>query len=233
MHIFYTPDIDADTYTLSEEESKHAIRVLRLQAGHTVVLVDGRGGYYTAEITDPNPKRTSLKVLHTTKEFGRRNHHLHLAVAPTKNIERMEWFLEKATEIGIDTITPLICERSERKEIKTERLNKIITSAVKQSIKAYHPMLNEAIFFSNFLNTPFGGQKFIAHCMEGDKKNLKDLVGLNGDYLILIGPEGDFSPAELALAEKKGYHSISLGNSRLRTETAALEACFEINFLNR
>ena len=233
MHIFYTPDIDAELYTLSEEESKHAIRVLRLNPGDEVVLVDGKGGYYRAEIADANPKKTNLKILNTQQEFGKRNHHLHLAVAPTKNIERMEWLFEKATEIGIDTITPIICDRSERKEVKTERLNKIITSAVKQSIKAYHPLLQEAVSFKKFLDIPFGGQKFIAHCMEGDKKGLSEVIKPQGHYLVLIGPEGDFTPAELALAESKGFVSISLGESRLRTETAALEACFEINFLNR
>lgn len=233
MHLFYTSDILFDTYTLSEEESKHCIRVLRLEMGAEVILVDGRGGYYTAKITDTNPKRTSLQVISKQEAFGKRNHFLHIAVAPTKNIERMEWFLEKATEMGIDIITPIICERSERKEVKTDRLNRIITSAVKQSIKAYHPLLNEPVSFKKFISGQFDGQKLIAHCMEGSKNNLKELIKPQGSYLVMIGPEGDFTPHELDLAHSAGYLPISLGEARLRTETAALAACFEINFLNR
>ncbi|SKB67303.1 16S rRNA (uracil(1498)-N(3))-methyltransferase [Daejeonella lutea] len=233
MHIFYTPDIHSDTYILSEEESKHCIKVLRLQKDSLVQLVDGKGGFYEAIISDPHPKRTSLSVIKVQEEFGRRNHHLHIAIAPTKNIERVEWFLEKATEIGIDTITPLICERSERKELKTDRLNKVITSAVKQSIKAYHPKLNEVVRFKEFIGSVSSTQKFIAHCIDGEKFTLKDKIALNSDYLVMIGPEGDFSPSEVLEALAVNFVPISLGNSRLRTETAALEACFEINYLNR
>ncbi len=233
MHIFYTPDIVAEAYTLSEEESKHAVRVLRLQVGDEVVLVDGKGGYYQARILEASPKRTHLQVFQTQQDFGKRNHYLHIAVAPTKNIERMEWFLEKATEMGIDEITPIICERSERKEVKLERLNKIITSAVKQSIKAYHPQLNEAISFKKLLDQPFEGQKLITHCMDHEKSSSKQIIQTNKRYLVLIGPEGDFTPTELALAKESGFLPLSLGESRLRTETAALAACFEINFLNR
>ena len=218
---------------LSEEESKHAIRVLRLQLHDEVILVDGTGGKYTAQITDANPKKTILQITHSQLEFGKRNHYLHIAVAPTKNIERLEWFLEKATELGIDAITPIICDRSERKEVKTERLNKIITSAVKQSIKAYHPLVHEAISFKQFMQQGLAGNGFIAHCMEGEKPLLAQLVKPLGHYIILIGPEGDFTPQELALAQAAGYTGISLGEARLRTETAALAACFEINLLNR
>ena len=233
MHLFYTPDITLPTYMLSEEESKHAIRVLRLQLHDEVLLVDGKGGKYTAQITDANSKKTILQITQSQQEFGKRNHFLHLAVAPTKNIERLEWFLEKATELGIDTITPIICDRSERKDVKTERLNKIITSAVKQSIKAYHPLVHEAISFKQFMQQGLAGNGFIAHCMEGEKPLLAQLVKPLGHYIILIGPEGDFTPQELALAQAAGYTGISLGEARLRTETAALAACFEINLLNR
>ncbi len=176
MHLFYTPDITLPSYTLSEEESKHAIRVLRLQLHDEVILVDGTGGKYTAQITDANPKKTILHITHSQLEFGKRNHYLHIAVAPTKNIERLEWFLEKATELGIDAITPIICDRSERKEVKTERLNKIITSAVKQSIKAYHPLIHEAISFKQFMQQGLIGKGFIAHCMEGEKNLLSKTV---------------------------------------------------------
>lgn len=234
MQLFYTPDItDSPIYYLSEEESKHCIRVLRLQLGDHVRLIDGRGGLYEAEIIDAHPKKVALKLLSLQNEYGKRNHYLHIAVAPTKNLERLEWFLEKATEIGIDEISLIICQRSERKEAKVERLNKIITSAIKQSLKAYHPLLNEVTAFQKLITQAFDGQKFIAHCEPGAKADLSGLLKLQGKYLILIGPEGDFSPKEIEDALQNGFEPITLGNSRLRTETAALEACFEINFLNR
>ena len=235
MHLFYTPDIEPahPQYFLSEEESKHAIRVLRLEVGSEVELIDGRGGFYTAVIQDAHPKRTILNITSVTTDFNKRNHYLHLAVAPTKNIERLEWFLEKATEIGIDEISLIISQRSERKEAKTDRLNKIITAAIKQSLKAYHPVLNEPVKLSELLTRPFDGQKFIAHCEPGDKLSLRNDLQLQGRYLILIGPEGDFTPAEIESALQNGFKPITLGESRLRTETAALEACFEVNFLNR
>ncbi|WP_183566891.1 16S rRNA (uracil(1498)-N(3))-methyltransferase [Mucilaginibacter sp. SP1R1] len=235
MQLFYTPDIEPThpQYFLSEEESKHCIRVLRLEAGSQVQLIDGRGGFYNAVIQDAHPKRTILNITSVTTAFNKRNHYLHLAVAPTKNIERLEWFLEKATEIGIDEVSLIISHRSERKEAKVDRLNKIITAAIKQSIKAYHPVLNEPIKLNQLLTQPFDGQKFIAHCEPGEKLNLKDELTLGGRYLILIGPEGDFAPAEIETALQNGFKPITLGDSRLRTETAALEACFEVNFLNR
>jgi 16S rRNA (uracil1498-N3)-methyltransferase len=233
MHIFYTPDINSDTYVLSEEESKHCVKVLRLDTGSLLYLVDGKGGFYTAIVADPHPKRTKLKIQSKVENFGKRNHYLHIAIAPTKNIERIEWFLEKATEIGIDEITPIICDRSERKDIKTERLNKVITSAIKQSIKAYHPKLNEAVRFSDFIIKNAQSQKFIAHCMDGGKTTIKEQLIPNSNYLVLIGPEGDFTLEEVGAAVNNNFIPASLGNSRLRTETAALEACFEINFLNR
>lgn len=233
MQIFHTPDISTDLYVLNEEESRHCIKVLRLQQGDRITLVDGRGTLYTAEITDPHFKHTGLRILSRQTEFGKRNHYLHLAVAPTKNIERFEWFLEKATEIGIDEITPVICDRSERRDVKTERLNKIITSAVKQSIKAYHPRLNEPVKLRTFFLQPDSRQKFIAHCNPGEKSALKDILVKATGYSILIGPEGDFTPEEVTLSVQNGYAPITLGEARLRTETAALEACFEVNFLNR
>lgn len=233
MHLFYTPDINADYYTLNEEESKHCIKVLRLQNADEVFLIDGRGGFYTASILDAHPKKTLLKITETKQGYGKRNHYLHIAIAPTKNIERTEWFLEKATEIGIDEVSLVISDRSERKEVKPERLKKVITSAVKQSIKAYHPVLNDPLSFKRFVQDQHQEQKFIAHCMDGFKISLKEEIRLHSNYLIMIGPEGDFSPSEVNLALETGFIPITLGDSRLRTETAALEACFEINFLNR
>lgn len=232
MHLFYTPDISGNEYIMSPDESKHCVRVLRLQKDDVVQLIDGHGGLFEAVIVSADPKRTQLKIIYESREYQKRNHYLHIAVAPTKNIERLEWFLEKATEIGIDEITPIICERSERREVKNDRLDRVITSAVKQSLKAYHPKLNEAIKYKDFVKQ-VSGECYIAHCMEGEKSQLKDLIHLHGAYTVLIGPEGDFTPNELETALSRQCMPISLGTSRLRTETAALEACFEINFLNR
>jgi len=235
MHLFYTPDIDpaAQQYLLNEEESKHCARVLRLEKGAELQLIDGKGGLYTAKIVDPHPKKTLLQIISVTNDFNKRNHYLHIAIAPTKNIERVEWFLEKATEIGIDEISFIICRRSERKDVKLERLNKVVTSAVKQSLKAFHPILNEPVTFSRLLAKPFEGQKFIAHCEKTDKIDLQSALIPKGRNLILIGPEGDFTPEEIDEALQNDFKAITLGESRLRTETAALEACFEVNFLNR
>ena len=233
MQLFYTPDISGDNYTLNEEESKHAVRVLRLQTGDEVSLIDGKGGWYTAIVMDPNPKRCLLKIS-ARREEGKLDYTIHIAIAPTKNIERIEWFLEKATELGIDEISPVICQRSERKEVKTERLDKIIVSAMKQSLKAYKPIINESISLQAFLNKPIEGTALIAHCMEGTKQSIQmNLADSTKKYTVLIGPEGDFSQEELTLALSKGYKPITLGNARLRTETAALAAVFELNFLNR
>ena len=234
MHIFYTPGLSSDRFTLNEEESRHCSKVLRLGIGDVVHLIDGRGGLFDAEINAIHKKHVELKVIRRQTEFGKRNHHLHIAVAPTKNIDRFEWFLEKATEIGVDEITPLICDRSERKIIKEERLDKVITSAVKQSLTAYHPQLNQAISFSELMKQEFVGERLIAHCMDDVAKQfISEVVSPQQSYLILIGPEGDFSPAELNTALQNGFKPVTLGNTRLRTETAALAACFEVNYINR
>jgi 16S rRNA (uracil1498-N3)-methyltransferase len=235
MQLFYTPDIDPNgkEYILNEEESRHCVVVLRLGIGSQIYLVDGNGGLYTAIISVSNPKKTVLRIVEIVTGFRKRNHHLHIAIAPTKNIERFEWFLEKATEIGIDEITPIICKHSERKEVKVDRLNKVITAAIKQSHKAYHPKLNEITTYKHLLEKPSDSQKFIAHCATGDKINLKSELIFSRQYLILIGPEGDFADDEINHALSLGFKAISLGESRLRTETAALAACFEVNFLNR
>lgn len=233
MQVFYTPDIANDTYTLNEEESKHCSRVLRLNVGDVVHLIDGVGGLYEAELISANKKNVQLRVVNKQSDFGKRNHYLHIAIAPTKNIDRLEWFLEKATEIGIDEITPIICDRSERKIVKEDRLEKVVTAAVKQSLTAYHPKVNQAITFSQFLAKQAHGNKLIAHCMDGDKSYINQLINPTESCLLLIGPEGDFSPAELEIALQNGYKPVTLGNARLRTETAALAGCFEVNFLNR
>jgi len=233
MHVFYTPDLSSTSYTLNEEESKHCSKVLRLDVGDQVHLIDGKGGLYKAQILNVGKKNVQLQIEETHFEYGKRNHYLHIAVAPTKNIDRLEWFLEKATEIGIDEITPIICDRSERKVIKQERLEKVITSAVKQSLTAYHPKLNPATAFTELIKKENSSEKFIAHCIDGEKDYIQQLVERHQSYLILIGPEGDFTPAEIAIALQSGYKPVTLGNTRLRTETAALAACFELNFINR
>lgn len=235
MHVFYTPDLqDQDHYTLNEEESKHCSRVLRLAAGDKVYLVDGRGGLYEAQIDSASKKHVELLITKTTKAYQKRNHHLHIAIAPTKNIDRVEWFLEKATEIGIDEITPIICERSERKVVKEDRLQKVITSAVKQSLQAYHPVLHPAITFAQLLQQQTTAAKLIAHCIDDAGRSfIKDLVQPHGNYLMLIGPEGDFSPQEISSALGQGFMPVTFGTTRLRTETAALAACFELNYINR
>jgi len=234
MHLFYTPDIESDVYTLNQVESKHCARVLRLKIGDRIQLIDGKGGFFTAEIIDDSQKACKVKCIETIREYGKRNFSLHIAIAPTKNIDRIEWFMEKCTEMGINTFTTLLCDHSERKVVKDDRLMRIITSAVKQSLKAYHPVLNPMTKFKDFVNQDRKGQKFIAHCEEGQEKMLlQDLYTENSDVTILIGPEGDFSPAEIELARNAGFKEISLGGSRLRTETAGLAACHTVNLINR
>ena len=232
MHLFYTPEISSHIYTLEEQESKHCIRVLRLKMGDVIHLTDGRGTLFESRIIQDNPKRCIVEVTDVRKEVGKRNFSLHIAVAPTKNIARLEWFLEKATEIGIEEITPVICDHSERKIVKTERLNKVITSAVKQSLKAYHPKLNETVKIKDFIKNDFSGQKFIAYISEKYNDTLKELYVPGSDVLVFIGPEGDFSVKEVEQAIKSGFQPISLGKSRLRTETAALVACHSLDMLN-
>lgn len=235
MHLFYTPDItDSPEYILNEEESRHCTKVLRLQQGATVHLIDGHGGFYEAEIVAESKRHVTLRILKKTEAFQKRDYSLHIAVAPTKNIDRLEWFLEKATEIGIDQITPIICERSERKVVKEERLNKVITSAVKQSLQAYHPRLNDAMTLKDLVTNYQADHKLIAHCVDDmPRQFISDVAQPGKTYLILIGPEGDFTPAEIQLALQNDFKPLTLGNTRLRTETAALAACFEVGYLNR
>ncbi len=232
MHIFYTPDIQEHEYTLNESESKHAIRVLRLEEGDKVKLIDGKGTLYEAVIAVPHPKRCQLVVLNSTQEFEKPPFQLQIAIAPTKNIARFEWFLEKATEIGINRITPLLCANSERKAIKTDRLEKVIVAAMKQSIKAYKPVLDPLTGFKDFLNT-IPENTCIAHCEDGNKELLKNFCQSNQDITIMIGPEGDFSPKEIEKAMKMEIKPVSLGNARLRTETAGVVACHTCNLINQ
>ena len=232
MNLFYTPDIISGIYTFNEEESRHCKMALRLREGDLVHLTDGRGKLYEALIIDSRSKLVTVEVVSLLDNVGQRNYRLHMAVAPTKNIDRFEWFLEKATEIGIDEITPLICEHSERRQLRTDRLNKVITSAVKQSLKAYHPVLNEMMDFRKFITKHGEEQLFIAHLDESNPVHLKQVYLRGSDAIILIGPEGDFSNEEISSALHTGYQCVSLGNSRLRTETAAVAACHSLYLLN-
>lgn len=231
MHVFYTPDILTKA-ELPEEEAAHCSRVLRLSAGDEITLTDGKGNFYLAEITATTNKRCTVMVKETKPQEALWPCHLHIAMAPTKNMDRNEWFAEKATEIGFDELTFLNCRFSERKIIKTERIEKILISAIKQSLKARLPKLNEMTDFDKFIAKDFKGQKFIAHCYEGEKPFLKDVLRKGEDALVLIGPEGDFSEKEVEKAIEKGFIPISLGKSRLRTETAALVACHTMIIAN-
>lgn len=230
MQLFYAPEIKLEPYTLSEEESKHCIKVLRLSQGDVIHVTDGRGNLHKCEIIDANAKHCTVRPIETIEEFEKMPYELTMAVAPTKNIERFEWFLEKATEVGVSRFIPIECEHSERRIIKHERELRVITSAVKQSLKAYHPVLDDLTDIKKIINTPFDGAKYIAHCdqtidAECQKREyLPSIIKKNENILILIGPEGDFSPEEIKFALRNGFIPITLGNQRLRTETAAVVA---------
>jgi 16S rRNA (uracil1498-N3)-methyltransferase len=232
MHLFYTPEIKIKS-ELPEEEAAHCVRVLRLSQGDEIMLTDGVGSFYRAEITTATNKRCLFAVKEELPQEPFWKGHLHLAMAPTKNMDRTEWFAEKATEIGFDELTFLNCRFSERKVIKTERIDKILVSAMKQSLKARKPVLNEMTDFMEFIRRPWSGGKFIAHCYEGEKVSLQSALKPDEDALVLIGPEGDFSQEEVAAALQQGFQPITLGRSRLRTETAALVACHLMNLAHQ
>ncbi len=228
MQLFYAPEITFPDYTLPEEESKHVVRVLRKGRGDVLCLTDGRGNLHRCEIVDEDPRRCRIRRCETLTEQGRLPYRLTLAVAPTKNIDRYEWLLEKATEIGVAEIVPLESEHSERRIFKPERGERIVIAAMKQSLKCYLPHLAGLTPFEELLARPFEGQRFIAHCdtprsAEG-RQFLPTILQPGGDVMILIGPEGDFSPAEIDRALACGFREITLGNQRLRTETAAVVA---------
>ena len=233
MHLFYTPDINSDNYTLNQEESRHCTKVLRLSEDDIIYLTDGLGNLYKTKIIDANPKKCKVQVVKTKHNYQKRDYYLHVAIAPTKNMDRLEWFLEKATEIGIDEITPIITENSERRIVKHERIFKKITSAVKQSLSAYHPKLNQLKTYKEFMaGCNFDGNKFIAHCYNYNLEHLKNKAESKTKVLILIGPEGDFSKKEVQTAIDNNFEEILLGKSRLRTETAGIVAVNIINLLN-
>ncbi len=231
MELFFTSNIDPlASFTLPEEESKHLIKVLRYGAGDKIALTDGSGKFYTAEIENTDPRHCLVKVTGVNDKYVDRKYNLHIAIAPPKNNERFEWFLEKTTEIGIDEITPLNCRRSERKELKLDRMNKILISALKQSWNGKLPLLHPMTDFKKHIENPGNGSRFI--CTMDADNFLAEVYVPGNDALILIGPEGDFHEEEIELAKKSGFIPVSLGKSRLRTETAGLMACAILTTMN-
>lgn len=234
MQIFYAPDITGDNYTLDENESKHCIRVLRMTKGTNVKLIDGKGNLYEGIISNPDIRKCSIDITGIIKDFEKRNYSLHIAISPLKNPERFEWFVEKSVELGIDEITPLICSNTEKPGIKKDRINNLIISAMKQSLKATRTILNETTSFNDFVNRGFKGKRIIAHCdSTTERSKISDIYLKRENAIILIGPEGDFSYEEIKSATTSGYIPVHLGSSRLRTETAGIAACHSIYFINQ
>ena len=233
MQLFYNSEINITLkeFSFDKEESKHIVKVLRKTEGDTLHVTNGLGDLFLTEIILASEKKCTVRIV-TTETSPPTNFYIHIAVAPTKMNDRLEWFLEKATEMGIHEITPIICDRSERKIIKNERFDKIILSAMKQSLQSFLPKLNEPISFKDFINQQHDGNLCIAHCLETEKKLLKNTIKSKEKYTILIGPEGDFSEKEIQLALTNNYIPVSLGNTRLRTETAAIVACHSVVFVN-
>jgi 16S rRNA (uracil1498-N3)-methyltransferase len=233
MQLFYNPSIDEQTtsFSFDKEESKHIIKVLRKKDSDILFVTNGLGYLFECEIILASDNKCTVQINSFEKKEASK-FHLHLAVAPTKMNDRFEWFLEKATEIGIQEITPIICDRSERKVINKDRFDKIVLSALKQCNELYLPKLNDAITFKEFISKQQKGLQLIAHCEETNKKTLKSVLKANEDITLLIGPEGDFSTKEINTALESNYIPVSLGNTRLRTETAAVVACHSVVFFN-
>lgn len=233
MHIFYSKTYDGKVFILDEAESIHLSRVLRLVKGDEARVINGSGTFYRCRVLEVGKKTSSLQVISSEKDFMKRDYYLHIAIAPTKSIDRYEWFIEKSVEMGIDRITPIICDRSERRISKTERTRKVIIAAMKQSLKASETIIGDAVPFTQFIEGRTERKRFIAHCNEtGSRQQLSDSVKPGDDGLVLIGPEGDFTPDELDQAIKAGFKELSLGSSRLRTETAGVVACSMYYFIN-
>ena len=227
-HLFYIPGLP-ECKELPPEEAGHAVRVLRVKDGDPLLATDGRGNFYDCIVTAASPRQCEIRVSQTHEVPRLWHGGIWLAVAPTKNMDRMEWLVEKATDIGMDGVTFVNCRNSERKVVKIERIEKIVVSALKQSHKALKPEVGDMENFKSFIQQPFNGTKFIAHCLTEDLPALYDQLDANSDSLVLIGPEGDFTPDEVHMAEAAGFRSVSLGKSRLRTETAALVAVHQMN----
>lgn len=237
MQIFYANDICGDRYILNTTESKHIVKVLRMVNGDKVNIIDGKGNLYECSISDANIKGCEVCIDRVIADFDKRDYRLSIAISPLKNSDRFEWFVEKAVEIGVDTIFPIVCRYTERPTIKEERINNIIVSAMKQSLKATAVTLNPLISFDEFIDSRFQEKsvKMIAHCYSdiGEKSGISDIYHRGEDAIIMIGPEGDFSIDEVRKATTKGFSPISLGRSRLRTETAGIAACHSVYFINQ
>lgn len=233
MQLFYNPNLEEDTkiFTFDALESKHIIRVLRRKIGDNLQITNGKGLFLFATITEDNPKACCVKIVRI-KNIHPTKHKLHMVVAPTKMNDRYEWFLEKATEIGVHEITPILCDRSERKSIKIERFEKVVQSAMKQSFQAYLPKINPLTSLQSFLENNQEGLLFIAHCEETERFELKRRIAPDQPVTILIGPEGDFTTSEIKLAQVRGFIPVSMGKTRLRTETAAIVACTTVTLTN-
>ena len=233
MQLFYNSNIKPEdkSFFFDKEESKHIVKVLRKKESDKIFLTNGLGYFFESEIISASEKKCEIRI--TNVQFHEpTSYHIHIAVAPTKMNDRLEWFLEKATEIGIQEITPIICDNSERKVYKIDRAEKIIQAAMKQSLQMYLPKINEPISYSQFVKQTIDGQKFIAHCEETERKAFQNEIKPNEKVTILIGPEGDFSSKEIKLAIENQFIPVTLGNTRLRTETAALVACHTIALIN-
>jgi 16S rRNA (uracil1498-N3)-methyltransferase len=233
MKYFYSPNpnIETSQFDLDSEESRHIVKVLRKREGELLYITNGKGILFETELLSANPKKCTLQVLSST-QMAKPKVEIHLAVAPTKRVERFQWFLEKATEIGVTRIIPILCDRSERETLPMERLNRVIQEAMKQSLQTWLPELSAPEKLSDFLKTSLPKQRFIAHCELAEKGLLPDLAETGVDSVVLIGPEGDFTSAEIETALSQNFKPISLGVNRLRTETAALLACTALNLLN-
>jgi 16S rRNA (uracil1498-N3)-methyltransferase len=232
MILFYAPEI-TENATLPRDEAQHCLRVLRLKKGDMIDVTDGKGNFYRAEIAEASLLNCRIAVIETLPQAKLWKGFLEIAVAPAKNIDRTEWFAEKAVEIGIDRISFLHCRCSERKELKTERIRRVMIAAMKQSLKARLPEISELCNFNKFISQKFEGQRFIAHCHDGEKLLLSKIYSPLENVQIFIGPEGDFTTEEVQLAVKQGFVPVSLGENRLRTETAALVACQTVNLINQ
>ena len=234
MQIFYAPGITERICVLDKNDSRHCIRVLRMSKGDVVKLIDGQGNLYEGTIIDPDPVKCRIDITGVLSSFEKRDYRLHIAISPLKNPERFEWFIEKSVEIGVDEITPVVCINTEKPGIKTDRINNLIISAMKQSVKAYRPVLNDPLSFADFIKLDLKGIRMIAHCKQiGERFKIEEVYKKGHDAVILVGPEGDFSEEEIAFAKKNDFKPVHLGRSRLRTETAGVAACHSVYFLNQ
>jgi 16S rRNA (uracil1498-N3)-methyltransferase len=222
MNIFYKPGEHLDIIQLDKSESHHCLNVLRLKEGDLVGVINGRGKFYNAVLVNKGHFSAALKIKSVISDYDKNEYHLHIAIAPTKNIDRFEWFLEKCTEIGVSEITPLLCMRSQRRKLRTDRMEKLLVSAIKQSDRATLPILNQPAMFSEFISKSINNSGYIAHCSDKYREHLISSLQCTKQVIVLIGPEGDFSPEEIDQAISKGYKPVSLGNHRLRTETAGI-----------